>query len=220
MQVPNRTLIALAFAAVLASPLAFAQAEASGATPAAPATPAIATTPASPALPATAARGSARASDAVSARSTRQESMPTAMAAGATPTQSSAAASNPGKGNWWTDADSNADGKLSMTEARANAGLNVRFATIDADKDGFVTQDEYRTYFTANASQGEQQAAGGSAVVSRDLWVRLDADSDSKLSLAEATGNAALSASFTTMDSNKDGFVTQAEYTAYARAHR
>ena len=52
------------------------------------------------------------------------------------------------------------------------------------------------------------------------MWLTLDADSDSRISLAEAIGNAGLSASFTKMDGNSDGFVTQAEYTTYANLHR
>ena len=125
---------------------------------------------------------------------------------------------NPGKGNWWQDADTDGDGKLSTIEANSNAGLASRFGTIDANKDGFVTSDEYRIFYTANASQGEQHAAAHSAVVTRDVWVTLDADADSRISLAEAAGNAALTGSFATMDSNSDGFVTQDEYTAYTKS--
>lgn len=130
------------------------------------------------------------------------------------------ATTNPGKGNWWKDADTDGDGKLSATEANANAGLSSRFATIDLDKDGFVTNDEYRTFYTQNASQGEAHAAPHSAVVTRDLWVKLDADADSRISLAEAATNVDLAASFAAMDGNSDGFVTQAEYTTYAQAHK
>ena len=130
------------------------------------------------------------------------------------------AATNPGKGNWWQNADTDGDGRLSTIEANANAGLASRFATIDANKDGFVTSDEYRVFYTANASQGEQRAAAQSAVVTRDVWVRLDADADSRISLAEAAGNASLTNSFAAMDSNSDGFVTQDEYTAYTKASK
>lgn len=151
-----------------------------------------------------------------------------AKAAGSAKMSSSAAATqkamgadtNPGKGNWWQAADADGDGKLSTTEANANAGLASRFATIDANKDGFVTNDEYRTFYTANASQGEQHAAAHSAVVTRDVWVKLDADADSRISLAEAAANASLTGSFATMDSNSDGFVTQDEYTAYTKANK
>lgn len=127
---------------------------------------------------------------------------------------------NPGSGNWWQNADSDGDGKLSATEANANAGLSSRFATIDVNKDGFVTSDEYRTFYTNNASQGELNAAAHSAVVTRDVWVRLDVDADSRISLAEAASNTRLIASFATMDSNSDGFVTQTEYTAYTKDTR
>lgn len=130
------------------------------------------------------------------------------------------ATANPGKGNWWQAADIDGDGKLSATEANANAGLASRFAMIDSDKDGLVTNDEYRAFYTANASQGERHAAAHSAVVTRDVWVRLDADADSRISLAEAASNADLTASFAGMDGNSDGFVTQAEYTAYTKAHK
>lgn len=128
------------------------------------------------------------------------------------------ASTSAGKGNWWQDADTDGDGKLSSTEANANAGLASRFAAIDANHDGFVTSDEYRVFYVANASQGEQHAAAHSAVVTRDVWVTLDVDADSRISLAEAARNADLSASFELMDSNNDGFVTQAEYSDYIKA--
>ena len=83
--------------------------------------------------------------------------------------------------------------------------------------DGFVTTEEYRVFYTANASQGAENAAAHSAVVTRDVWVKLDADADSRISLAEAAANADLNAMFSMMDSNKDGFVTQAEYQAHAK---
>jgi hypothetical protein len=124
---------------------------------------------------------------------------------------------NPGKGNWWAEADADGDGKLSTSEASANAGVNTRFATIDGNQDGFVTQDEYRTFFTQNASQGAENAAAHSMVVTRDTWLKLDGDADSRISLAEAASNAEVSGAFTTIDANKDGFVTQDEYRLYAK---
>lgn len=241
MHALNRNLIALALGAVLVSPAAFAQSKGHGTTGAGQATAGSVTTgdrPASPTLP---TQASPTASDAISDRTAaaedRKDSTDTTTTtttttdasknAGSTTlrntasaAQDSMSASNPGKGNWWKDADTDGDGKLSAAEANANAGLSSRFATIDTDKDGFVTTEEYRTFYTANASQGEQHAAAHSAVVTRDVWVKLDADADSRISLAEAAANPDLSASFSTMDSNSDGFVTQAEYQAYAKAHK
>ena len=247
MHALNRNLIALALGAVLVSPAAFAQqdkgskGQGTSTTSAGAATAESARTgdrPASPTLP---TQASPTASDAISDRTAaaedRQDSTDTTTTtttttdatknAGSTTlrntasaAQDSMASSNPGKGNWWKDADTDGDGKLSAAEANANAGLSSRFSTIDTDKDGFVTTDEYRTFYTANASQGAENAAPHSAVVTRDVWVKLDADADSRISLAEAAANPGLSSSFSTMDSNSDGFVTQAEYQAYAKAHK
>ena len=126
----------------------------------------------------------------------------------------------PGKGNWWADADTNGDGKISTAEATAEAGLSTRFGIIDTNKDGFVTTEEYRAFYTGTASQGEQHAAAHSAVVTRDVWVRLDADTDGKISPKEAAADTNISGSFALMDSNHDGFVTQEEYVTYEKAHK
>jgi hypothetical protein len=129
----------------------------------------------------------------------------------------SAAQTNPGQGNWWADTDTDDDGRISRAEATGNAGLDSRFATVDTDGDGFVTQEEYRTYYTANASQGEQHADDGSAVVTRDIWTRFDADSDGKLSPIEVDLDARLKADFGSIDADGDGFVTDAEYRMFYR---
>ena len=143
-----------------------------------------------------------------------------AQASPAAAQQAMAGESHRSKGNWWQAADIDGDGKLSTIEANANAGLSSRFQAIDANKDGFVTSDEYRTFYTNNASQGAQHAATHSSVVTRDVWVKLDADADSRISVTEAAGNASLAASFAAMDSSNDGFVSQNEYTAYSKDTR
>jgi len=125
----------------------------------------------------------------------------------------------PGKGNWWADADTNGDGKISTEEATANAGLSSRFGIVDTNKDGFVTMDEYRAFYTRTASQGEQHAADNSAVVTRDIWGRLDLNGDGRLSAGELAADAKFNGSFSVMDTNNDGFVSQDEYRAYAKTH-
>lgn len=236
MKALNRNLIALALGAVLVSPAAFAQQDkgnkGQSTTSAGQATAESVRTGEQPATPTLPTQASPTATDAISDRTAKAEegkddTSATPKAAGSTTLRNTAAAaqdsmasSNPGKGNWWKDADTDGDGKLSTAEANANAGLSSRFATIDTDKDGFVTTDEYRSFYTANASQGEQNAAAHSAVVTRDVWVKLDADADSRISLAEAAANTDLSASFSAMDGNSDGFVTQTEYQAYTKAQK
>jgi hypothetical protein len=56
-------------------------------------------------------------------------------------------------------------------------------------------------------------------VVTRDVWTKLDANSDGKLSSSEVSSNTTISGAFSAMDGNGDGFVTQAEYRAYAKTH-
>lgn len=205
-------LIVLAVGAVLATPAAFAQVV--------PADPASQATTSVPNLP---AQASAQASDAVSAKTTARESKPVQSAQsklGSSTSMSAQASSPPGKGNWWKDADTNGDGKISAVEATVNAAVSSRFSTIDSDSDGFLTTQEYRTFYTSTASQGEAHAAAHSAVVSRDLWIKLDVDADSRISRSEAAANVSMNSSFASMDSNSDGFVTQAEYSAYAKMNK
>jgi len=142
---------------------------------------------------------------------------PTDSTADASQSMSAEAQSPPGRGNWWTEADTNGDGKISTAEATANAGLSSRFGIVDTNKDGFVTMDEYRSFYTSNASQGEQHATAHSEVVTRDVWGRLDVNADGKLSASELAVDAKLNGSFAAMDSNNDGFVSQDEYRAYEK---
>jgi hypothetical protein len=136
-----------------------------------------------------------------------------------TDAHASAAQTNPGKGNWWADADADSDGRLSRSEAGTNSGVNAHFASIDKNGDGFVTREEYQAYFTATASKGEQHAADHSAVVTRDVYARLDADLDGRLAAGEVEGDAQLKADFGAIDTNDDGFVSDDEYRAYYRSH-
>lgn len=64
------------------------------------------------------------------------------------PTQSQGIATTPppAKPLLWTQLDANVDGRISASEARANADFNTRFASIDSDRDGFVDETEYRSH--------------------------------------------------------------------------
>jgi len=149
--------------------------------------------------------------------SQQTDSTKTSTSTDASQSMKAEAQSPPGQGNWWTEADTNDDGKISTAEATANAGLSSRFGIVDTNKDGFVTMDEYRSFYTNNASQGEQHATAHSEVVTRDVWTRLDANADGRLSASELAVDVKLNGSFTAMDSNNDGFVSQAEYRAYEK---
>jgi hypothetical protein len=204
MRTSNQQLLAVALAAAFAAPLAFA-----GDPPVQASAKVKASTSTTVKTPTT-----STASDAVSARTTTRE----AGKAAARTTASADANSPPGKGNWFADLDADSDGQLNVTEAKGNAGVSARFGTIDANADGYVTMDEYREFFTSEKSQGEVHAQAHSAVVTRDVWTKLDANSDGKLSSTEVSSNTTISGAFSAMDSNGDGFVTLAEYRAYAKS--
>lgn len=125
----------------------------------------------------------------------------------------------------WARLDVDADGRVSLEEADADAGLFDAFARIDADGDGFVSDAEYRAHahlqhvVDASAS-GAAHAAQHSAVVVRANWAELDADGDGRISLAEARIDAGFDAGFADMDTDGDGFVTRAEFRVDAKADR
>jgi Ca2+-binding EF-hand superfamily protein len=197
MRTCNHQLLAVALAATFAAPLAFAADP-----PAQAKSKAAATASAKPTT-----------TDAVSARATMREAGQAARAA----TDTDAKVSPPGK-NWFNDLDADGDGQLNVTEAAGNAGMKASFGSIDANADGLVSMDEYREFYTNGKSQGELHAQAHSAVVTRDLWTRLDSNADGKLSSSEVSSNTGISGAFSTMDGNGDGFVTEAEYRAYAKS--
>jgi EF hand domain-containing protein len=67
-------------------------------------------------------------------------------------------------------------------------------------------------------SQGAEHAAAHSSVVQRDLWTRLDADGDGRVSATEGSADTDFNTDFATMDADHDGYVTDAEYRAAAKA--
>lgn len=101
-------------------------------------------------------------------------------------------------------ADTNADGLISRDEAAALPRLAGNFDAIDANKDGQVSFEELR------ASRGKGH--GGRHMK------RLDADSDGKVSRAEAIAGA--TTAFDRADADKDGFVTPEEMRAARQGHR
>lgn len=115
--------------------------------------------------------------------------------------------------------DTDGDGMISDIEADADVEFDGRFSAVDSDGDGSVTSAEYDAYAKANLSTGGQNAADHSQAAVTTLWANFDADTDGRLSAAEVEGDAGLSTSFEAIDDDGDGFVTQDEYRAYARAN-
>lgn len=81
----------------------------------------------------------------------------------ATGAAAQASAQSGGGGQTWASVDTDGDGAISKTEAQVNAGLAQVFDQADGNKDGKLTQDEYKAYVAAQ--QGA--AAGGNAAPAR-----------------------------------------------------
>ena len=120
----------------------------------------------------------------------------------------------------WAKLDTDHDGRISAAEADADAGFDTSFGDMDADSDGFISDSEYRTSAKASmdTSQGAEHAADHAAVASRDVFSRLDTDGDGRISTSEAALDAGFNGMLSTMDANSDGFVSQDEYRAHAKA--
>jgi Ca2+-binding EF-hand superfamily protein len=228
MKARNRTLIALAVGAALASPVALSQDQgqaAQGQTAEAQATQGQtvqgqAATKINADIPnpaATAQQTTDRALDTAqdrvgNAAQTAQDasqSVPTA------PPQSQGAV--------------NADAHAAVTrralwdrldaEAEADAEFGAGFARIDSDADGMVSDAEYTAYAKTEPAPGSAHAAPHTPVAMDGLWRQYDADADGRLSAAEVKADADIGGSFSAIDDDSDGYLTQAEYRAYAQAN-
>jgi hypothetical protein len=118
----------------------------------------------------------------------------------------------------WARLDADHDGRISLAEADSDDAFGLKFGDLDTDDDGFVSQVEYGAYAKAETSQGAEHAAPQSAVVTRETFMTLDADRDGRISSTEAGADAGFDGSFNAMDGNGDGFVTDAEFRAHAKA--
>jgi Ca2+-binding EF-hand superfamily protein len=231
MQARTSNLLAVALAAALFSPLALAQSVQGAVNGAAHGQAQLPTAPAVPQAPTLPTQASTRADTAVSAA--MQNSMPppadgtqmqsaqqpqTAVDAQVKGAEHAQAHSAVAARDVFGKLDADGDGKISAAEAGADAGFD--FAAMDGDGDGFVTDAEYRATAKGamDTSQGAAHAAGHSQVVTRDVFGKLDVDGDGKISATEASADADFNGGFSAMDGDGDGFVTDAEFRAHAKA--
>lgn len=231
MQAHTRKLLAVALAATVFSPLAMAQSAQGALNGAAHGQAQVPAAPAVPQAPALPTQASTRADAAVSAA--MQQNVPppadgeemlseqqpqTAVDAQVKGAEHAQAHSAVVTRDVFGKLDADGDGKISATEAEVDADFG--FAAMDSDGDGFVTDAEYRASAKGamDASQGAAHAAGHSAVVTRDVFGTLDVDGDGRISATEASADAGFNGGFSAMDGDGDGFVTDAEFRAHAKA--
>ena len=61
----------------------------------------------------------------------------------------------------WSELDVDNNGSLSTSEAAPMEGLAKVFGEADADADGELTQDEYKTWLAANSAKQQPNKQGG-----------------------------------------------------------
>jgi Ca2+-binding EF-hand superfamily protein len=105
-------------------------------------------------------------------------------------------------------ADTNNDGMISREEAKALPRILEHFDAIDTNKDGQITTDELRAFH--RAQRGEHRG---------EMWKKLDANGDGKLSREEVAGRPHLAKEFDAIDTNKDGFLSPEELQAARTRH-
>ena len=231
MQAHTRKLLAVALAAAIFSPLAMAQstqgavngvAHGQAQVPATPAVPPAPTLPPQASTPADAAVSAAMqqtvpppADDEEMLSEQQLRTVVDAQVKGAEHAQAHSAVVTR---DVFGKLDADGDGKISAIEAGADTDFG--FAAMDSDGNGFVTDAEYRASAKGamDASQGAAHAAGHSAVVTRDVFGTLDVDGDGRISATEASADADFNGGFSAMDGDGDGFVTDAEFRAHAKA--
>ncbi len=92
----------------------------------------------------------------------------------------------------------------------AQAYVDAAFGQIDANKDGSISKEEFKSFTLSRLAQ--QQAAFQGA------FAKADANKDGKLSKEEAAAvNPQFASNFPKLDGNADGFVTIDEIRAAAR---
>jgi hypothetical protein len=69
-------------------------------------------------------------------------------------------------------------------------------------------------------AQGAAHAAAHSSVVQRDIWGRLDTDSDGLINATEADADTTFDGNFDAMDTDDNGFISDAEYRTFAKADK
>ena len=107
-------------------------------------------------------------------------------------------------------ADTNGDGKVSKDEAAAlqDKMQGDWFDKTDANKDGFLTQDEIRKGREARREhmRGEMKARG------EERFKEADINNDGQISLDEAQAKMPrLAERFTTLDADKNGMLSKEE---------
>ncbi|RYZ12611.1 MAG: calcium-binding protein [Alphaproteobacteria bacterium] len=124
--------------------------------------------------------------------------------------------------------DANKDGSITREEraayfkadadARRAEVTKTRFADLDKDKNGQLSQSEFSAGGARADGKGPGRHHGGRSMGGNPERVRADADKDAKTSFADFSARGA--EAFARADANKDGTVTIAELQALKPARK
>ena len=120
----------------------------------------------------------------------------------------------PGGGERWAALDTDGDGAVSQSEAQAGAPrMAEHFADLDADGDGRITRDEMRA---AHAKFREDMRARG-----EERYQSADKNGDGSIDLAEAQqGMPRAAEHFNEIDADGNGLLSREELQTAMHAHR
>lgn len=216
MNANNRNLLAIALAAVLLSPAAWAQKDGKGP----PDLPRVA--PAPPAPVPNSPEQTMR--DIHKPATTTTDQADTTLPPPSPPqsqgTEHAATHSSVVQRDVWTRLDTNGDGRISTSEGEADAAFDTDFSAMDTDGDGFVSDTEYRSAAKVDARTGDPGSPPNAPDRTGDVLRRLDGNADGSISLSEGNADATIKSNFGSIDANSDGMVSRVEYQAWLKASR
>lgn len=216
MNANNRNLLAIALAAVLLSPAAWAQNDGKGP----PDMPRVAPTPPAP-VPNSPEQTMRDIHKPVTTTTEQAETtLPPPSPPQSQGAEHAASHSSVVQRDLWTRLDVDGDGRISASEGEAEATFNTDFSAMDTDEDGFVTETEYRSAAKADTGTGGTDSSSRSSGGMGDPVRRLDANADGSISLSEGDADATIRSNFSSIDVNSDGMVSRAEYQAWLKANR
>lgn len=111
------------------------------------------------------------------------------------------------------DLDANLDGVVSQDEARGSMVLSPSFSQADANADGNIDRSEFSA-FESSLYSGAPGTTGGAAGGGIS-FSSLDVNGDGMISQDEAGAHPNLSSQFTTADADQDGSISESEFSAF-----
>lgn len=127
-----------------------------------------------------------------------------------------------GHGNKFAKLDVDGDGTISQAEAQAHPRFADRFAELDADKDGKLTQDEVAAMKGHHGKRGKHGDGGwhdkSPAERAAHKLEKYDRNGDKVLTPDEVQGHR-FADKFAEIDADRDGKLTLDEITTFKAAH-